>query len=579
METNLSRLECKLKEIILDSREGHSTNYSKSVREDHLHGCAYGKNAFTLDDPATGTTIFMPWKLHRPLELLFFKYSNNSTMPHASFKSFVDEFELFPKFQNTRKKEDILDYILLKCNKNNDFLRRFTNLDIYLLEFEEFLLALFLLAKYRASVLHTNEQFSFNDLLNSLLSSNLDLNLDVLKQDVGNQTDDVVNRQDAGVNATRSVSQNLDGVIYHENGLIVDTNIGKVFESPRKLETKEFTDTVKELNNSKNDVDEPRSRVNHSGTVDTDLVRRLLEVLRDQNLLHDSRNMQERLEREIKLRDDLESRYIDRLNKVESEKDELSKEYVSYKINFSKLRVDFDNLEREYGQYRTEKESDLSKLNSLNRQLTSDLAEANKILERQKQLRDRSQKTQKLLMLETEFEVKLFSIFCVYKEEFPVDGEFVLSEEQLVCFCLDFGLGETSPPANPDDLPKAKQAYNQVLEFCHDGKLTYNLFKEFLMCFGQLLKPKLLPEEAFRSIVFNLIFSGTNNYYEDDEYHPVFITDDNDPWALDPNDQQVRTNQPNGSNDINIEGRVWFKNRQEQLKSQLGNDRLTPRFE
>ncbi|EAN34238.1 hypothetical protein TpMuguga_01g01000 [Theileria parva strain Muguga] len=568
MENNVSRLECKLKEIILDSREGHSTNYSKSVREDHLHGCAYGRNAFTLDDPATGTTIFMPWKLHRPLELLFFKYSNNSTLSHSSFKSFVDEFELFPRFQNARKKEDVLDYILLKCNKNTEFL-----------QFEEFLLALFLLAKYRASVLHTNEQYSFNDLLNSLLTSNLDLNLDNLKQDAFNQTDTVVNRQDVGVNMSRTGSQNLDGVIYHENGLIVDTNIGKVFESPRKLETKEFSNTVSELKNNKNEFIEETCHVNHSGTVDADLVKRLLEVLRDQNLLQDTRNMQERIEREIKLRDDLESRYIDRLNKVESEKDELNNEYVTYKLNFGKLRVDFDNLEREYGQYRTEKESELSKLNSLNGQLTNDLAEANKKLDRQMFLRERNQKLQKLLALETEFEVKLFSIFCVYKEEFPSDGEFVLSEEQLVCFCLDFGLGESTPPSNPDDPPKAKQAYNKVLEFSHDGKLTYILFKEFLMNFGQLLKPKLSPEEAFRFILFNLVFSGTNNYYEDDEYHPVYITDDNDPWAPKPDDNQVRSNQPNDSNDINIEGRVWFKNRQEQLKSQLGNGRLTPRFE
>lgn len=322
-------------------------------------------------------------------------------------------------------------------------------------------MALFLLAKYRASVLHTNEQYSFNDLLNSLLTSNLDLNLDNLKKDAFNQTDTVVNRQDVGVNMSRTGSQNLDGVIYHENGLIVDTNIGKVFESPRKLETKEFSNTVNELKNKKNEFIEETCHVNHSGTVDADLVKRLLEVLRDQNLLQDTRNMQERIEREIKLRDDLESRYIDRLNKVESEKDELNNEYVTYKLNFGKLRVDFDNLEREYGQYRTEKESELSKLNSLNGQLTNDLAEANKKLDRQMFLRDRNQKLQKLLALETEFEVKLFSIFCVYKEEFPSDGEFVLSEEQLVCFCLDFGLGESTPPSNPDDPPKAKQAYNK----------------------------------------------------------------------------------------------------------------------
>ncbi|BAM39494.1 conserved hypothetical protein [Theileria orientalis strain Shintoku] len=600
MDNNLNRLECKLKEIILDSRETHTSDYSRSIREDHLFGSAFGKNAYTLDDVANGTTIFMPWKLHRPLEDVFNRLSEQSFMSHTSFENLVDNFGLFPNFQNSRKKEDILNYILQKANPNSGQL-----------DFEQFLLALFLLSKYRASVQHINEQYAFNAVLNTVVANaqalanedaetNFDLNLDKNPsfKKFGS--------------SSRTSSKNLDGVIYNDDGLIVDTNNGKVYDSPRKLETKDFSETLEGIKQEEtkeflrklssagkmpsrsmggtSDLSRKTSGLQpgQSSSFDPELVRRLLDVLREQNLLNDSKALQDSLEREINLRNDMESSYMVKLSRLESEKSSLNDELAAQKLELGKAQVELESVNRQYEDYKTSAEQRISDLKSEREQMSQKLSEANEQLERQAHLKARAQKNQQMLLLETEVEVKLFSMFCVYKDEECVDGEFVLGEEQLILFCVDFGLTETEPPSGPDDAPKAKQAYNKVCEYGYDGKLNYALFKEFLMNLAMLMKPEFSPREAFRYVVFQLVFYSCNNLYGEKavkDYHPVYVTEDNNPWGPDaenyypPQQQQQpqRTTDPNKF--VDVEGKVWFSKEEQNANPQGDNAVSTPRFD
>ncbi|UKJ88354.2 hypothetical protein MACJ_000798 [Theileria orientalis] len=597
MDNNLNRLECKLKEIILDSRQGHTSDYSRSIREDHLIGSAFGKNAYTLDDVANGTTIFMPWKLHRPLEDVFNRLSEQSFMSHTSFENLVDNFGLFPNFQNTRKKEDIINYILHKANPNSGQL-----------DFEQFLLALFLLSKYRASVQHINEQFAFNAILNTVVSNAQTLSNDDLETNFDLNLDKNPNFQNLS-SASRTSSKNLDGVIYHDNGLIVDTNIGKVYDSPRKLETKDFSETLQDIkhegskeflrklssggkmpsrNMGGNACTSGKTEGLQSGqtsSFDPELVRRLLDVLRDQNLLNDSKALQDSLEREINLRSEMELSYMDKLSKLESERSELNNQLAAQKLELGKVQVDLESLTRQHEDYKTNAEQQIGDLKDDKERLSQKWSEANDQLERQAFLKSRAQKNQQLLVLETEVEVKLFSMFCVYKDEECVDGEFVLTEEQLILFCVDFGLTETEPPSGPDDMPKAKLAYNKVAEYGHDGKLNYPLFKEFLMNLAMLLKPEFVPREAFRYIVFQLVFYSCNNLYGENavkNYHPVYVTEDSNPWGPEtenyqPQQQPQRTTDPDKF--VDVEGKVWFSKEEQNTNLQGDNSVSTPRFD
>ncbi|UKK00747.2 hypothetical protein MACK_000821 [Theileria orientalis] len=595
MDNNLNRLECKLKEIILDSRQGHTSDYSRSIREDHLYGSAFGKNAYTLDDVNSGTTIFMPWKLHRPLEEVFNRLSEQSFMSHTSFENLVDNFGLFPNFQNTRKKEDIINYILQKANPNSGQL-----------DFEQFLLALFLLSKYRASVQHINEQYAFNAVLNTVVANAQSLTNDDLETNFDLNLDKNQNFS----SASRTSSKNLDGVIYHDNGLIVDTNIGKVYDSPRKLETKDFSETLEGIRQEETKEflrklssggkmpsgnmggkTDPSTKTDglqsgQTSSFDPELVRRLLDVLREQNLLNDSKTLQDSLEREINLRSEMELSYMEKLSKLESEKSEINNELASQKLELGKVQVDLESLNRQYQDYKTSAEQQIGDLKVEKEQLSQKLGEVNEQLERQAYLKSRAQKNQQLLVLETEVEVKLFSMFCVYKDEECVDGEFVLREEQLILFCVDFGLTETEPPSGPDDTPKARLAYNKVCEYGYDGKLNYALFKEFLMNLAVLLKPEFSPREAFRYIVFQLVFYSCNNLYGEKavkDYNPVYVTEDNNPWGPETDNYYPPQQQPqqttNPEKFVDVEGKVWFSKEEQNRNMQSDNMVSTPRFD
>ncbi|EKX74179.1 conserved hypothetical protein [Theileria equi strain WA] len=459
-------MECKLRDI---SQE------PKVFREEQLQKCVFGKNAFILDDSFNGTTIFVPWRLHKPIEELFQSYADSGVMHTDQFISLVDKASLFPTFQNKRKKEDIVNVILERTNKNDQGLL-----------FEDFLFALHLLARYRASVLRLTVQSSFNHMLSSLINLNKE-----------KETSEPSDTSTAGKvdSLPQSRNSSIDSTVRTENE-------SQSQEEPAETQDAEsVTDTI----TAKDPIEILRSKSkDHSSSAYKSLeihLSELIKALNDSGVHAENRNLQERLNEEMELRRNAELDSMNRQRKLEEESLEVKKDLLSKESSIYSLERTVDNLKEELERLTAMKEESENKLNIIISDLEKKVGDLDNELERRKLEVKLKQEMQEKLILDSEDEVKLFSIFCVYRDELPVNGEFVVSENSCIAFCLDFGLGDSDSPRESHAEPKAKQAYDKVSGQSVNGHLTYILFKEFLMQLSLLFKPELTPREGFKFIV------------------------------------------------------------------------------
>lgn len=559
----------------------------KAFREEQLQKCVFGKNAFILDDSFNGTTIFVPWRLHKPIEELFQSYADSGVMHTDQFISLVDKASLFPTFQNKRKKEDIVNVILERTNKNDQGLL-----------FEDFLFALHLLARYRASVLRLTVQSSFNHMLSSLINLNKEKEtsepsdtstagkVDSLPQSRNSSIDSTVRTATIISRISSRISEILDQADKASNNLseidIEPENESQSQEEPAETQDAEsITDTI----TAKDPIEILRSKSkDHSSSAYKSLeihLSELIKALNDSGVHAENRNLQERLNEEMELRRNAELDSMNRQRKLEEESLEVKKDLLSKESSIYSLERTVDNLKEELERLTAMKEESENKLNIIISDLEKKVGDLDNELERRKLEVKLKQEMQEKLILDSEDEVKLFSIFCVYRDELPVNGEFVVSENSCIAFCLDFGLGDSDSPRESHAEPKAKQAYDKVSGQSVNGHLTYILFKEFLMQLSLLFKPELTPREGFKFIVYELLLrylTTSQNPEHDEKGMHLVDTRVKDPWSMEDTDfgtahiPQIM----NFDRFMDVEGKVWFE--EPKSKEEDDNKIQTPRF-
>ncbi|GIX63862.1 spindle pole body component 110 [Babesia caballi] len=606
-----SRLGCKWREIISEVTGHARSDYAASLREEHQEGLLQGKKAYAIDNGGADITLFVPWRLHLPMESLFRLVAGGPRMTVVTFKMLIDIVGLFPKSQSTRKKDDILEYIVTRVIGHANSL-----------DFEEYLHALFLLAQYRAAVLRVTEQCSFNHLLSTLngywgrVSSEE-------RQESGRQ---VVTRGGSGEQSNRSYLPSTNRPATPEADLVQSVSelsiasrrsaVTPSAASPAaasppsssihsdSLQHAATADSVKE--ESQERASETDAGVNDAATQDLEpavVSANSLEIQRspsgpsqgEQILRLAEERMNETCEM---MRNELTTlrEKMEEYRVHEGQRQELLHTISVLKADKAALQkqVDADGQSARETQARLEGTvagltEELRVARDRVGELEALLQEAEQKLQEEDERRAHGQKVQSMLALQTEYETMLFTAFVSYRDNELVEGEFVMSEANCVSFCLDFGLDEHHLSAGSDREPVAKTAYGKVCGRGPEGRLTYPLFKEFLLRVAELVDPQSTQKRAFQLLVVNTIFSrmeedqraphqGGRHLIAPDEFGRM-------PYDLLPQGHGDAAAGPGRlygaacpEGYIDVEGKMWFEREHERSRPAEADGSGTPRF-
>ncbi|GFE55221.1 hypothetical protein BaOVIS_026250 [Babesia ovis] len=587
-----SRVVCKLREIISEVTGNSRSDYVNSLRDEHRAELLQGRKAYAIDNGGSEITLFVPWRLHRPVESLFSKISVNNQLSSLAFRQLVDDAELFPKSQNVRKKDDIVEYIVGRVVESGS------------LDFEQFLHALFLMAKYRASVLRVTEQCAFNHMLSVLIAyvgRTVPQDQDSEKPvDQGAETED----QPSIRAACTSVSKNGDIVRSLSSVTIRDTDLLSPSPSEGEPMQKGVSQALSDDNSEPNLEDEdiakgssldfhPSGRVSSVSVatepafVQTPQTEQLFRMAEDKMnetcelLKNELLIMRAQLD-DYKVQESHKQELINTISLLKTDKEELEKHLASNKAAALDAQQKLENTI-------TDLNDQLHAIKNSVAELEEQLLQAKKQLEAAEEYRSHQQQIQTMIALHSEYETMLFSAFVSYRDDKLVGGEFVMSEDNCVAFCLDFGLDELQVPVGSTVDPAAKLAFREISKSAPSGKLTYGLFKEFLLRLAEIVDPQSTQKRAFQLLVLNTICRRMEEDKRD--LHPpsgqhLVAADDFGrlPFDVYP-EHHVDGLRHEGHDDscdssryIDVEGKMWFEEEQGRAPPQPQNENHTPRF-
>ncbi|GBE62569.1 spc110p, putative [Babesia ovata] len=602
-----SRVGRKFREIISEVTGNARSEYATSLREEHREALLYGKKAYAIDNGGNDITLFVPWRLHEPIESLFRAIAGGPRLLASSFRQLVDHAALFPRSQNSRKKEDIIDYILERVLGN------FGSLD-----FEQFLHALFLLSKYRAAVLRVTEQCAFNHVIALLVKSggnvpseSRDVRADCVKPPEFAETRHTSIRQEpneptealvgpmsrVALDREPSIAPSVvrteqEDAIGHEASLVLSEDQ----QSDNTIDTDNaVTEEPLPVPIQIPEVGMKREKSGVSSFVwQPSQNDRLIRIAEDK--------MNETCEfmktEFLTLRDRMEEYKIQ-----ESQRQELLRTISALKADNSQLKTRMEEdhataaetrsrLEAKVEELKKEMPAMQSRVEDLEKQLeesNTKLAEANRKLEKAEFQRDEHQNIQTMLALQNDYETMLFSAFVSYRDDELSNGEFVMSENSCITFCLDFGLGDSQLLTAAAADPVAKLAYREVCKRAPDGKLTYALFKEFLLRLAEIIDPQSTQKRAFQLLLLNTVFQrmeddrrgsryGGRHLISPDEFgrlpYDVISPGHSDVTQI----GLVTDTAERARGYMDVEGKMWFENEREQNATQPQSGGGTPRF-
>eukprot|EP00371_Babesia_bovis_P003642 XP_001612289.1 hypothetical protein [Babesia bovis T2Bo] len=501
-----SRIAGKFREIISEVTGDSRSDYLNSLRDEHKDELLQGRKAYAIDNGGNDITLFVPWKLHRPVDVLFNSIAVDSRVTPSAFKKLIDDANLFPKYTNARKKDDIVDYIISRVETSES------------LGFEEFLHGLFLIAKYRASVLRVTEQCAFNHMLTILVNHS---NRIVQQQESEKQVQRNSSIPESLDGKSNSTSASHDGGVeslsHSESGKVATSPVNsvKTEDTPQKspsqtiLDDEMDKDADTEQNEDAKTVQETVfieaakvSRVS-VGTetpfereeVDDRIFRRAEDKMNEtcELLKNELLSMREQLD-DYKIQERHRQELLHKVSVLETGKEKMeklmAKKDASAKEMEEKLNATIKDLSEE-----------LETIKETAGQLEAQLEKANEQLKTEEDFRTHQQQVQTLIALQNDYETTLFSAFITYRDEELQGGEFVMSEDNCIAFCLDFGLDELQLPVGSSSDPPAKLAFKEVTKRTSTGKLTYALFKEFLLRLAEIVDPQSTQKRAFQLLV------------------------------------------------------------------------------
>ncbi|ORM41560.1 uncharacterized protein BXIN_2603 [Babesia sp. Xinjiang] len=503
--TMTSRVVCKLREIIAEVTGNARSDYVTSLRDEHREELLQGRKAYAIDNDSSEITLFVPWRLHRPIEMLFQRIAVDSRMSTAAFRKLVDGAALFPRSQSSRKKDDILEYILGRV------------VDIDSVDFEQFLHALFLLAKYRAAVLRVTEQCAFNHMLTTLIG----YGIRTMPQRQG-----TVHLGDSGNKADyESTLGSSPRSSIHENELLramTSATIKKV-GSPTASSTegdalqRAITRAISQHNDNETDSSDRDTAKSGSsnamqlGMSSCDSVDTEKQTLQPFQTDHLFRMAEDKMNETCELlKNELLTMraQLDDYKVHESHRQELIHKISVLKGDNERLQNQMDTDAAAAKEKQQQLESTITELNEELSAVKKNVAELEEQLQQAKQqieaaenYRSHQQQVQTLIALQRDYESMLFSAFVSYRDDALVGGEFVMSEDSCIAFCLDFGLDEIQLAAGSNVDPAAKVAYKDVVKSSSSGKLTYGLFKEFLLRLAEIVDPQSTQKRAFQLLL------------------------------------------------------------------------------
>lgn len=572
-------ISTKLREIISEVTGNSRQDFASSLREEHKDALLLGRKAYAIDNVNSGITLFMPWRLHGPIESFYKHLSMEGAMTLDQFKHLVTDAELFPKSQSRRKESDIVDYIINKVV-----------VDRSTIDFEEFLHALFLLSKYKASVLRVTEQCAFNHLLTTLIKYGnrfLSDRPSQSKSDVGTPgrtpKDDLHSPLNSKPSSVKTPASSAAGSSRHS--------------SPRALSA---------LGSRTRLPDDALRHDGHRSDTAKSGASSAMNTVKSQLCEPDSTRAEELLKMaEGKMTETCEimktelaslREQIEHSNEKGSASKECYKELCALKdsqadltkqVSVEKEKV--NELEKKLEKEVEQSEEARKVMQEIIDELESQITEAKRKQQAADELKTRCQQIQKMLALQPEYESMLFSVFISYRSEELVNGEFVMSEENCIAFCIDFCLDVMHIAAGGAEQPAAKLAFQDVSKLCPEGMLTYHFFKEFLLRLAELMDPQSTQKRAFQLLLMNNIFRQIEDNRNGCQQHYAHaISPDsrgNMPYDNLPEREEGALRMSSNSDNemlpdayLNVEGRMWFENQPEDAQPQHQSDSDTPRF-
>ncbi|CDR97941.1 -Spindle pole body component 110 [Babesia bigemina] len=521
METRLQR---KLREIIAEITGNRPSDYARSLREEHRDGMLQGNKAYAIDNGGRNITLFIPWRLHGPLESSFRSMAGGPHLLASSFRQMVDDAALFPGSQNARKKEDIINYILERVIGN-----------LGAMDFEQFLHALFLLSKYRASVLRVTEQCAFNHVIALLMRTgdNVPPEGHYVRVDYGQQPEvEGTNRAPISQESTESidplveamsnvslerqlsiapslVSNEQDVAIGHEASLAIsedqqsDNTIctdNTVPEEPAPVPVPVPTSVPEPVSRAEKPVAEESSvcqpsQNDHLIKITEDKMNETCEIMKTEIM-----SLRNRMD-EYKFQETQKQELLRTISALKDNNSQLQARMEENRATAEETRV---GLEAKVNELQNQLPELQSRAEDLEKQLEESKAaldEANQKIDQAKFQHEQHHSIQTMLALQDDYESMLFSAFVSYRDDELCNGEFVMSENSCINFCLDFGLGDAQLTTAASEEPVAKMAYREVCKRAPDGKLTYALFKEFLLRLAEIIDPQSTQKRAFQLLL------------------------------------------------------------------------------
>ncbi|KAK2198069.1 hypothetical protein BdWA1_001074 [Babesia duncani] len=530
----MDRLNRKFHEVIKELHGVEFGDFNSSIREEYRTGCLLGKRVFTVDEGSNGITVFMPWRLHAPLEEQFRAHANNGIITVDMLDGIIDDAQLFPSFQSRRKRNDIMGYIFKRtCPTNNG------------MDFEGFLHTLYLLAKYRAAIFRITEQCSFNHVI-----------IELIKR--------LTNKGFTNVPKGTSLKASTASVqeLINEKSL----SIGSISEAQdqQPLAPEPVSEPTITSPSPKPQVLDATTSMSRDSL---QFVKKDSKLLKERELLN--QNYEKIMLELVALQKDMRTR-----EKLEGDIDNLKGE-------LNRLNLD---LEREKHATRDAKEL-VKKVSAEKEQMaTSYTEEINQLKTKLDATAAKIRHQEQVHLwtnLEAQHEAKLFSLFLLYKQPELILGEFCMSERDLATFCADFGLLYSITNENNEVEPLGKIVYRKLESYTNEGCLTFWLFKQFLYEIALALNSGMDPGQAFLQLLIDHVFLKCEyrdalNSNEAIITHPgqVYINDENpSPW--DP--QETQGNDSESQDYIQVEGKMWFQpQQQDQFTS--SHYQTTPRF-
>lgn len=576
-----SRLGYKLREIISEVTKNTRSDYAASLTEEHREGLLLGKKVYAIDNVNSGITIFMPWKLHSPLENFYRYISGNGEMSVQNFKELVDIASLFPKSQSMRKKSDIMEYILSKVVIGKETLN-----------FEDFLHALFLLSKYRASILRVTEQCAFNHLIATLISygnriaqdNKCTVDAPTLEDPAEYKQSDVIRSISHSSLSSKQTNSSVSTPVRCESPccekaleFVPDKDADVIASETASPSGATVSRTPSVMSHTKSSQDYMEaSRAEQLFKMTEDKMNETCEIMKNEIV-----NLRNQLS-DYKVQESNKKQLLKEISDFKDERAHLMERIESEKAVAQGYKKQLDDAIREA-------EEKYKSMQSVIERLEAEIASAKHKIQVIEDLRAHNQQVQSMLAMQPEYETMLFSVFLSYRNEEVVNGEFVMAEENCIAFCMDFGLDDMQTSVNSSEEPVAKLAFREVCQLAPEGKLTYGFFKEFLLRLAEILDPQSTQKRAFQLLLMNTIFRRVEeNRNACQQNYRHFIHPDEFgrlPYDTHPELQECQLPIINNSEDdvcpdgyMDVEGRMWFEREHEHLLPQSRSGAYTPRF-